>query len=77
MTDGWLATSVASAIANVFGNPVAAILGKALLWACFEPSMQASGLLPEDVRNAVVASFVLLNHSNPLGDGLDPDVESY
>ena len=34
----WLVVvSIAPAIANVFGNPVAVILGKALLWTSFEP----------------------------------------
>ena len=69
-----VASSVAPAIANVFGSQVAAILGKALLWACFDPAMQASGLIPEDVKSNVVASWIQLNYSLPVTDRLDRDV---
>ena len=35
------------------------ILGKALLWAAFEPSMV--GTIPDDIRRNVMASFIQLN----------------
>ena len=74
VTDEWLASSVAPNIGNVFGNQVAAILGKALLWACCDPAMQASGLIPEDVKNDVLASWIQLNHSHGPQHRLDADV---
>ena len=36
ITDEWLANSVARRISDVFGNNVGVVLGKELLWVCFE-----------------------------------------
>ena len=60
VTDKWIVENVTSNIASAFDDDVAVILGKALLWACFQPSMV--GVVPDDIRRNVIASFLHLNN---------------
>ena len=70
ITDEWLAHAVAPHIANVFGNGVAAILAKPLLWACMEEESMIDLLVPADIKRDVVAAFVQLQSAVP--DGTNP-----
>ena len=74
ITDEWLAEAVAPSIANIFGNKVAAVLAKPLLWACFEECMEDA--VPPDVKRAVVGSFIEFNHrisrNFVIPDGVNP-----
>lgn len=65
ITNEWLAQSIAPRIANVFGNNIAAILAKPLLWACMDDSMDPQ--VPEDIKREVVAAYVQLECAVPEG----------
>ena len=55
ITDAWLAREVAPHITQAFGITVGAILGRALLWACHEPS--AVERVSPDVCGQVIAAW--------------------
>ena len=57
-------------IASVFGDGVAAILAKPLLWACMEEESMIDLLVPADIKRDVVAAFVQLQSAVP--DGTNP-----
>ena len=61
VTHNWIVENVTPNFASAFCNEVAVILGKALLWACFEPSIV--GVVPDDIsrRKNVMASPIQLN----------------
>ena len=68
ITDEWLITEVAPNIASVFGSTTAAVLGKALLWACFNPPT-ADRVLP-DIKHELIAKYIQLNTG--IADGVNP-----
>ena len=56
LTDKWVATNVAIGITSVFGSNVGAILGKVLLWACFDHKWQEK--LPVDICHRCMLNFI-------------------
>ena len=50
------------------GDSVAAIIGRTLLWACFEESVVDQ--VPPDLRHEIVAKYIRLETSN--GDEYNP-----
>ena len=58
ITDEWI-ENVTPNIVSAFSNEVAVILGKEILWVCFEPSL--IGVVPDDIRRNVMALFIQLN----------------
>ena len=67
ITDSWIASNCAVAITAVFGDHVGAILGKVLLWACFDAIQQEN--VPADIRHRCVTRFIQLQH---VGDNYNP-----
>ena len=61
VTDQWLAASVTPAIRGAFGDRVAVILAKPLLWACYDAN--AADLVPPDLRQLIVNRYSLLNRT--------------
>ena len=74
ITDEWVATNITPAIRASFGQGVAAILGKALLWSCcYDPSV--ADLVPPDIRQRAISAFITHNvglGDNRLTDGTNP-----
>jgi len=68
VTNAWISTNVTPSITASFGEGVGAILGKALLWAVFDPSQQDD--LDTDLRRTISANFIRLNTN--LNDGDNP-----
>jgi hypothetical protein len=68
ITDEWIYQNVTPGIANVFNEQVAAILGRALLWACFDTEW--SEKVGADIRHKVVTSFIQLDRFN--ADDVNP-----
>ena len=69
LTDEWISSNVAVGITRVFGAKIGAILGKVLLWACFDIEWQER--VPVDIRHHAVSKFLLLqrnadNDYNPI-----------
>ena len=58
--DEQLAEEMAPSISNIFGNQIAAVLAKPMLWEYFEPCME-DAVVP-DIRRAVVGAFIQFNH---------------
>ena len=58
VTDWWLSREIAPAITSSFNEGIGAILGRALLWACHEPSI--SELVSPEIRHNVVAKYIML-----------------
>ena len=59
ITDEWFIENITPNIASAFSKEVTVILGKELQWAAFEPSLV--GVIPDNIRRHVMASFVQLN----------------
>ena len=68
ITDEWLITQVAPNIASVFGSTTAAILGKSLLWACFDPS--TADRVSPDIKHDLIAKYIRLETG--IADGVNP-----
>jgi hypothetical protein len=68
ITDEWIAEFVVPNILRRFPQGVGRVLGRALLWACFEPNL--AGYVPQEildrVRNAYTAIRVLPEGENPV-----------
>ena len=69
LTDEWIASNVAHGITSIFGSAVGAILGKTLLWACFDSEWQEK--VPVDIRHRTISNFICLqrnsdNEYNPI-----------
>lgn len=59
ITDEWLAQNVAPCITAIFGRAVGAILGKSVLWACFDPSV--ADQVPDGMLQNVTRHMINLN----------------
>ena len=63
VTNNWLANEIAPGITASFGPGIGKILGAALLWASYDPSMIDS--VPDDICHSVVPKFILLKSTLP------------
>ena len=70
ISDEWLVLHVAPGIASQFGNEVAAILAKPLLWAVFDPDI--SSMVPASIRQRVVTACNALGEDLRLADNQNP-----
>lgn len=64
--DQLVASEVTPSITSVFGEQVGAVLGKVLLWACFEASVV--DLVAPDIRHNLIAKFITKNTGLPDGE---------
>lgn len=62
LTDKWIASNVANSITSVFGSAVGAIIGKTLLWACFDSEWQEK--VPADIRHICISNFLCLQRNS-------------
>ena len=70
ISDQWIAQNVAPGIASQFNAAVAAILGKSLMWAVFDP--ETSSLVPASLRLRIVAAYNTLGEDARLADDQNP-----
>lgn len=70
MSNNWLAAHVAPNIAQVYGEGVAAVLGKALLWSIFDDV--ASARVPPQIFTRVMAAYNSLHARHRLPNGENP-----
>ena len=70
ISDQWIAQNVAPGIASQFNAAVAAILGKSLMWAVFDPEI--SSAVPASIRQRVVAAYNTLGEDARLADDQNP-----
>ena len=66
LTDQWIANEIAPSITSVFGPKVGAVLGKVLLWACFEATVVDQ--VAPDIRHNVIAKLITKNTGLPDGE---------
>ena len=65
--DEWLCAYVTPHIAEVYGSAFASVLAKALLWASFFDTESGSSIVPQNIRQRVLAAYNLLPHRLPNG----------
>ena len=70
ISDQWIAQTVAPGIASQFNSAIAAILGKSLMWAVFDPEI--SSLVPASIRMRIVAAYNTLGEDARLADDQNP-----
>jgi hypothetical protein len=70
LSNNWLVMHVAPNIAQVYGEEVAAILGKALLWAIFDD--ESSARVPPQICTRVMAAYNSLDAQHRLQNGKNP-----
>jgi hypothetical protein len=70
LSNNWLAAHVAPNIAQVYGEGVAAVLGKALLWSIFDDV--ASARVPPQIFTRVMAAYNSLHARHRLPNGENP-----
>jgi hypothetical protein len=70
LSNNWLVGHVATNIAQVYGEEVAAVLGKALLWAIFDDVMSAH--IPPQIFMRVMVAYNSLHAQHRLQNGKNP-----
>jgi Transcriptional activator of glycolytic enzymes len=65
VTDAWILANVVPNIARVYGNSLAKVLGKALLWCIFS---ERSEWVPHNIRVRVTTAYNAINNTLPNGE---------
>ena len=65
VTDAWILANVVPNIAHVYGNSLAKVLGKALLWCIFS---ERSEWVPHDICVHVTTAYNAINNNLPNGE---------